>query len=267
MNFSSGLGLNFASRTWQTQTRNPYFSNVIRSRPSGPRLSEQSSTATLRPQSSQRRLRTQPSRSNVQDASPHPQVQNMRSPPSQINLRSQPSVRRLNPQPSSRGLRPSHESPQARIAGTSAANIVNLNQRLPDDELHRRVEELIRERAENLATNPFMNNAGRRNSQSDSLPSDNPAVRPTSRAATSRTGTAVISPSTTGVDPTPQNHIVGSPHLGRRRSNRNLGHPPGVISHGFPRSRLGYMPGAAAMENQTLSHGRTPQSAPALYTN
>ena len=153
----SSPGLNVAARNMNRH--NPFFS--VRNRPSSQQLRDQSSTATLRPRPSQRVIRVQPSVANVRDGPPTPQ--GLRSPPSRIRLRPQPSQHRLQSQPSTRTIRQPHMQsaaqpvPQAaRYTSGPARSVASGASGLSEDERQRRASELVRQRAQELGTNPSL---------------------------------------------------------------------------------------------------------------
>ncbi|KAF2142076.1 uncharacterized protein K452DRAFT_326606 [Aplosporella prunicola CBS 121167] len=244
-------GLNFAARFQAQQTRNPWNPFIPanpRPRPSTQRLRDQSSTATLRPRNSQRGLRQQPSQANMRDVTP---VQHIRQQSSRVNLRPQPSHNRLSSQASTRTLRGNsvpvmQPSP---VVGPSVSPVGSARSRLTEEERLSRARELIssRQQALGAGTNPFAAGRSRQGPTQNSGVAGGAArgqfdatnVQSVSGLSTSSSHSA----SSQNVSSAAQN---ASPGLGRRRSNRNIGAPPGAFapsptspSSGFIRTRNG----------------------------
>ncbi|KAF2499187.1 hypothetical protein BU16DRAFT_262894 [Lophium mytilinum] len=250
-----GVGLNFGARMFGNPTqplRNPWATyvnsgpqGVVRNRPSRTALRDQSSVATLRASNSRRGLREQASRVNIHDGGNSPQT--MRPRESRQNLRPQASSRRLNNQASTRTLRasdlarPPSQPPSPGIAPTPA-----VRPRLTEDERLSLARELVNNRARELGTyqpgtaqtqtrNPFTAGARR---PSQSLPTRDTNSAPAETAPSSALPAPMHSRSNsnesiTSVRSNPTHQPASSPQqptLGRRRSNRNIGAPPGAFA-------------------------------------
>ncbi len=251
-------GLNFAARSWQTQTRNPFVPFYVRPRQSNHMLREQSSTNTLRARNSQRNLNQQPSPGDA-EAAMHPAV---RSQASRVSLRPRASRQRLQNQASVRNLRSTEgQGPSSQNsvmgptspAGGRLGSTVTLG--LSEEERHRRAHELIRRRAQELNNNPFtVSHVQHAPSNRSNIPA---AVNVQGGAWTFaghpegdfQASAGYMVPSST-----PQAHLTTmtssvSPHLARRRSSRNIGVPAGVTmpsptSNPSNRPRAGQIAGA-----------------------
>lgn len=270
-------GLNFAARFQAQQNRNPWNPFVplspMRPRQSVQRLREQSSTATLRPRNSQRGLRQQPSQTNVRDGTAPAQLVrqqnsrvNLRSQPSQHRLSTQPSQHRLSTQPSqhrlsnqvsSRALRASNPPVmhQSNASTSSIGSNGSQRTRLTEEERLSRARELVISRQQALqggGTNPFA--AGRSRQAVPNQGSNAPSAESvrsqysvsSAQSLGSNSGHSLPSPLLAPPVPNPQ------PTLGRRRSNRNVGAPPGAVippqptnPNAFIRARSGSIPGVS----------------------
>jgi hypothetical protein len=246
------VGRNFGARMFQNPSqplRNPWApfvtgpQGVIRNRSSRPALRDQSSVATLRASTSRRALREQASRVNLADVGSPPQA--MRQQASRLNLRSQPSNRRLNSQASTRTLRASELArPQGQPTSPSAVPPPVVRSRFTEDERLSHARELVNNRARELGIyqpgsaptrNPFA--AGVRR-QSQALPNRDSNSAPAESIPSSATPPAALhtrsnsNESITSVHSNPIFQAASSPQqpmLGRRRSNRNIGAPPGAF--------------------------------------
>lgn len=225
------VGLNIAGNRMFANQRlgNPWGAFVqpqgVRPRNSRPVLRDQSSTATLRAASS---------RANIRDGASQPQ--GIRSQNSRINLRHQPSHRRLNNQASTRTLRASEHaraplSPTANIS--SFGQSANRSSRFTDDEREHLARELVNNRRElvnnrmralgathqpgsnPVHTNPFTSGFRRPSLPSEVVPTSTNIASQHIRSDSNESMVSIASSHTAQAAPS-------SPHLGRRRSNRNI---------------------------------------------
>lgn len=253
-------GLNFAARFQAQQNRNPWNPFVplspMRPRQSVQRLRDQSSTATLRPRNSQRGLRQQPSQTSVRDG--NAPAQHVRQQGSRVNLRSQPSQHRLSNQASSRTLRANNNPTvmhQSNASTSSVGSNGSQRSRLTEEERLSRARELVISRQQALqggGTNPFA--AGRR--QTTSSQSSNGSAAGSVRSQYSVSSAQSLGSSSSASltqSAIPPQLPAPQPTLGRRRSNRNVGGPPGAFVQTQPtntnafniRARSGSMPGVS----------------------
>ncbi|KAF2759235.1 hypothetical protein EJ05DRAFT_337825 [Pseudovirgaria hyperparasitica] len=273
-----GPGLNFAQRTWQSQTRNPYSAfigmhgNAPRPRQSSQRLREQSSTATLRPSTSRRALRTQQSRADVRDEVAPTGA--MRAQRSRMTLRAQPSVQRLHSQPSTRTLRQNDGVQLSPInsAATGAGPGTRANPTstsgLSVEERQRRANELVQGRLRELrATNPFAPNSRRPSiSSNPGTPAQGSII--SNGANRFSAGGAYVSMNTShpptstpaSASSTNQGANPPSPTINRRRSTRNIGLQTGANSSIGSNTSLA---GVRQRLTQPAAHDNVVASAPA----
>ncbi|KAF2842893.1 hypothetical protein M501DRAFT_1012279 [Patellaria atrata CBS 101060] len=282
-------GLNFAARSFQAGTRNP-FAFYIRPRPSTQQFREQSSTATLRPRNSQStmRVRSQPSQINMRDTVN--QGQGLRHQSSRV-LRARPSQQRLHNQASNRTLRASDTTPllpqNNPPSSPTARSGANAPSGLSADERSRRAQDYITRRSEELrmqesttsaSNNPF--HAVRRQA-APARETINAGISPTSsRPSSSRDGAPIpvsnLGSSATspgigqqGILSPPLRPVGASPNLQRRRSSRNIGTPPGAFAspqsnaqYGFARQRTGFTPVNGGIGAPPNSAGRRMSTVP-----
>ncbi|EKG14936.1 Zinc finger RING-type protein [Macrophomina phaseolina MS6] len=263
-------GLNFAARFQAQHNRNPWNPFVplspMRPRQSVQRLRDQSSTATLRPRNSQRGLRQQPSQSSMRDNGAP--AQHIRQQNSRVNLRSQPSQNRLSSQASSRTLRANNNPTvmhQSNASTSSVGSNSSQRSRLTEEERLSRARELVISRQQALqggGTNPFA--AGRRQTTPGQSSNGSTAGSVRSQYSVSSAQSLGSSSPASLVQPViPPPFPNSQPTLGRRRSNRNVGAPPGAFIQTQPtnntfniRARSGSVPGTSPYgEERGVSFG------------
>ncbi|KAF2740463.1 hypothetical protein EJ04DRAFT_572290 [Polyplosphaeria fusca] len=226
------VGLNIAANR-MIQRGNPWGAFVqqpqgVRPRTSRPVLRDQSSTATLRAANSRANIR--------EGVTPS---QGIRSQGSRADLRHQPSRRRLNNQASTRTLRASEHGrppPSPNANAPPAGFPSNRPSRMTTEERESAVRDLINRRTRALEEtylstsnrNPFAQaisaQAIRRPSMSSETPpvSAGTAVQHVRSSSNESFGSANSTSTAQGAPPSPQ--------LARRRSTRNIGGAPPVMS-------------------------------------